>query len=199
MESLVFLLIMFLIGGVLQSLGQKSRERQRRGRLPTPDPSDDDERGESPKSILEAIREAMEAAERERQSGVPRPMPVPRRAPTSPTRPLPSEPAETDLFEEEAESLEEEPEIRSLEIEAPRTERVPISRDDEIEAVVQRRRQWAEQQARPMTPADHQAFDQKIRKPALPERVDPRDIRSTDIRQMILWHEILGKPKSLRD
>lgn len=195
MESLVFLLIMFLIGGVLQSLGQKNRNR--RGRTPIPEAEEDD--AERPKDILQAIREAMEAAERERASGIPRPMPQAPTYPRQQERPSPAPEADSDLFEEETTSLETEPEIRSLEIDLPPKQRPLIDRDEEIEAVVSQRIEAAELRDRPTTAADHQAFDAKIRRKAPQQAPSAEDVRHANLRQAVLWNEILGKPKSLRD
>lgn len=234
MESLVFIIIMFLVGGVLQSLGRKNR---RAGRTADPDEVGDDfddqldrQTSDRPKDILEAIREAMEAARREQESGLPRPMPGSQKPPLqSPatarpsartggkpqtpsrpfqtgTKPVRQPPAESsDLFDEEARSLETEPEVKSLEVDQVRPERPLINRDLEGEELVQRRIEWAQAHASPLTPEDHRRFDARIRPATTPSPARPTpqaelaEARHAKLRQMVIWQEILGKPKSLRD
>jgi hypothetical protein len=218
MDSLIFLVIMFLVGGVLQSLGKKNKEeRERRRRRASLDPAGEDE---GPQDILAAIREAMAAAEREKQAaGQPRRLPLPEyRSPTtqhpageyrSPTTQHPSTkpahprlpaPIDDEIFDEETESLEVEDDVRSLEDTSPRPERVVVDHDEGIDEVVQARIRWAEKLAKPSTPADHRAFDQRIRtKPLVVPPAESAVDRHARLRQMFVWHEILGKPKAMRD
>lgn len=99
---------------------------------------------------------------------------------------------------EEFESLETEPVVVSLETSGERALRVEVDHDDQVGAIVQRRRAVAEAHSRPHTRADHQRFDQKIRAappplaPTPPVRVRP------GMRQAFIWAEILGKPVSER-
>jgi len=99
---------------------------------------------------------------------------------------------------EEAESLEEEPVVTSLETTGVRAPRVEVDQDSQVEEITRRRLAAAEAHSRPTTRADHQRFDQRIRatsspaeKPAVPR---PRQ----SLRQALIWSEVLGKPVSER-
>jgi hypothetical protein len=110
-----------------------------------------------------------------------------------PDRSLP--PAEE---QEERDSLEVTPEVRSLEQESGRAVRAEVDQDDEAALVVEQRRQAAEAHLAPRTRAEHQAFDARLRaEPADKTAVAPS--RSQRLREAIIWREILGPPVSLRD
>jgi hypothetical protein len=101
---------------------------------------------------------------------------------------------------EETESLEVEPEVTSLETMPTRREREVFDQDEAAGAVIAERIKWAEEHAKPISPADHQAFDQRIRvAPAVAQAVpsEPAD-RHALLRKMVVWHEVLGRPKGLR-
>ncbi len=99
--------------------------------------------------------------------------------------------------EVEAVSREVLPEVRSLEDLSPRAERVVVDRDDAIEAIGAKRLEWAEARGRAQSRDDHRAFDARIRTPAVVAPAAPD--RMVELRRMIVWQEILGKPVSLRD
>jgi hypothetical protein len=98
---------------------------------------------------------------------------------------------------EERESLEVTPEVRSLERDPGRQARVEVDQDDEAERIVARRMAAAEAQGRPLTKADHRAFDQRIRQePA--DKTATRGYTARQLRDAVVWREILGPPVSLR-
>ncbi len=99
--------------------------------------------------------------------------------------------------EVEAVSREVLPDVRSLEDLSPRAERVVVDQDEAIEALGEKRLEWAEARARPLSREDHRAFDAKIRAPAVVAPAAPD--RRAELRRMIVWQEVLGKPVSLRD
>ena len=99
--------------------------------------------------------------------------------------------------EVEAVSREVLPEVRSLEDLSPRAERVVVDQDEAIEALEAKRAEWAEARARSHSREDHRAFDAKIRTPAVVAAAAPD--RRVELRRMIVWQEVLGKPVSLRD
>ena len=110
-----------------------------------------------------------------------------------PDRPLPA--AED---QEETESLEVTPVVRSLETEGDRGARAEVDQDDEAESIVARRLRAAESHLTPRSRADHRAFDAKIRQqPADKTAVAPTAARR--LRNAVVWREILGPPVSLRD
>jgi hypothetical protein len=97
---------------------------------------------------------------------------------------------------EEIESLEIEPEVRSIEVERPWREREEGDEDSTFDAVLRRR---AIEEARPMTAAGHRRFDQRIREPDAPDpQEEARAARLQRLRNAIVMNEVLGKPKGLR-
>jgi hypothetical protein len=98
---------------------------------------------------------------------------------------------------EERQSLESIPRVRSLETEPHRPERVRVDQDDDAERVVARRIADAEARSAPRTRADHHAFDQRIRQePA--DKTATRTLTRRQLRDAVVWREILGPPVSLR-
>lgn len=94
-------------------------------------------------------------------------------------------------------SLEAAPEGQSLEVDPARGERAVVDQDDEAERVVEQRLAAAEANLQPLSEADHQVFDQRIRQ----EPADQTAARAYTVRQLreaIVWREILGPPVSLR-
>jgi hypothetical protein len=94
-------------------------------------------------------------------------------------------------------SLEAATEGQSLEIEPARAERAVVDQDDEAERVVERRLAAAEANLKPLSEADHQVFDQRIRQePA--DQTATRGYSARQLREAVVWREILGPPVSLR-
>lgn len=94
-------------------------------------------------------------------------------------------------------SLEAAPEGQSLEVDPARGERAVVDQDDEVERVVQQRLAAAEANLQPLSEADHQVFDQRIRQePA--DQTAARAYTARQLREAIVWREILGPPVSLR-
>ena len=98
---------------------------------------------------------------------------------------------------EERESLEEEPQVVSLETEIRRPARVRVDRDEEAGEFEARRIQAAAARDHARTRADHAAFDQRIRQePA--EHTAKRGYTAQQLRDAVVWREILGPPVSER-
>jgi hypothetical protein len=98
---------------------------------------------------------------------------------------------------EERESLEVNPEVRSLERDSTRQARVEVDQDDEAERIVAQRIAAAEAQGKPLTKADHRAFDARIRQePA--DKTATKGYTTRQLRDAVVWREILGPPVSLR-
>lgn len=169
MGEILFLIVLFAVGGLLQAAGKRRRQAPRTNR-----PSTGLEPSDRSSGMLAEIQKAIE--EMKRANGL---------APVE------------DEGEEEAVSRDVEPEVRSLEDLTPRPERVVVDQDEAIEALAAKRLEWSESRSRPHTKADHRAFDSKIRmpEPTLPTGLD----RIAELRRMIVWQEVLGKPVSLRD
>ena len=99
---------------------------------------------------------------------------------------------------EERGSLEVTPDVQSLETDDPmRGTRAVVDQDDEAERVVEQRRAAAEANLTPLTEAEHQAFDQRIRQePA--DKTATHGYTTKQLREAVVWREILGPPVSMR-
>lgn len=99
---------------------------------------------------------------------------------------------------EERESLEREPEVVSLETEVRREPRRRVDHDDQAGNIEAGRIQAAAARDSARTKADHIAFDQRIRQePA--DHTAARAYTPQQLRDAMVWREILGPPVSLRD
>ncbi|HKT61926.1 MAG TPA: hypothetical protein VJQ46_17880 [Gemmatimonadales bacterium] len=86
-------------------------------------------------------------------------------------------------------------EARSLEVESG--EGAVSDLDDEAERVAEQRIAAAEANQRPLSEADHQAFEARIRQePA--DKTATRAYTARQLREAVVWREILGPPVSLR-
>ena len=94
-------------------------------------------------------------------------------------------------------SLEAEPQMQSLEGATDEGERAVVDQDDEVERLEQQRIAAAEANQRPLGNADHEAFERRIRQePA--DKTATRGYTARQLRQAMVWREILGPPVSLR-
>jgi hypothetical protein len=131
-------------------------------------------------------------------AGSPRQPPTARKPPTGKRPPISARRPAPLVASEEGGSLETASEVRSLEGEVRRPQRAEVDSDDEAEAIVAKRIAAAEANLRPLSAADHRAFDDRIRK-------EPADATATQLSSMrrlrdaVVWREILGPPVSLRD
>jgi hypothetical protein len=99
---------------------------------------------------------------------------------------------------EERQSLETDPQIVSLEGEVRRESRPRIDLDDEAEQIEARRIAAAASRDRESSKKDHAAFDQRIRQePA--DHTATQGYTAKQLRDAVVWREILGPPVSLRD
>jgi hypothetical protein len=86
---------------------------------------------------------------------------------------------------------------QSLELESVRGERAVEDLDDQAERVVEQRRAQAEANLQPLSETDHRVFDERIRQ----EPADQTAVRAYTLKQLrdaVVWREILGPPVSLR-
>ena len=98
---------------------------------------------------------------------------------------------------EERQSLESEPEIVSLEEEVRRPSRHEYTQDADAEQLVQRRITAAAARDTARSKADHVQFDERIRKePA--DQTSTRGYTAKQLRDAVVWREILGPPVSER-
>lgn len=99
---------------------------------------------------------------------------------------------------EDRRSLEIEPEIVSLEHEVRREARVRVDRDEEAGEFEARRIQAAAARDHARTKADHAAFDERIRQEVV-DHTATRAYTAQQLRDAIVWREILGPPVALRE
>jgi hypothetical protein len=110
--------------------------------------------------------------------------------------PIPVEGEEEDV--ENRESLERPERVVSLETEPQRRQRAEFDHDTEAEDIVRRRRTAARGRDRALNKTDHQAFDAKIRQePA--DHTAVRRYSPAQLREAVVWREILGPPVSERE
>jgi hypothetical protein len=97
----------------------------------------------------------------------------------------------------EGRSLETEPEVTSLETGFSRQGRRRVDQDDEAEGIEARRIKAAAARDVARSPADHAAFDNRIKQePA--EHTATKGYTAQQLRDAMVWREILGPPVSLR-
>ncbi len=134
-------------------------------------------------SRLEMVLRQFERALEEAETG-----PLGRHAPV----PLPQ-----DEDVEERASLESEPEVVSLEAEVRRPTRREYTQDADAEELVRKRISAAASRDNTRTKAEHLQFDQRIRQePA--EHTATAGFTAKQLRDAIVWREILGPPVSER-
>ena len=113
----------------------------------------------------------------------------PSRAPTPARLPTPAKPGKGESqARTEGQSLEQDP---------ARGEPPVEDLDDEAERVVQQRMAAAEANLRPLSEADHRVFEEQIRQVPT-DRAVGRGYTSKQLREAVVWREILGPPVSLR-
>jgi hypothetical protein len=120
-------------------------------------------------------------------------LPVPRRS----SAPPPEAGEEEDV--EERESLEEPERVVSLETEVVRPQRQRHSQDSEAESIVRRRIEGAQSRDRALSKADHRAFDARVRQEPADHTAVARRYTPAQLRDAIVWREILGPPVSERE
>ncbi|HSM16021.1 MAG TPA: hypothetical protein VK845_03350 [Gemmatimonadales bacterium] len=104
-------------------------------------------------------------------------------------------------------AAEEVEDLEVLDLPVDRGERTPVVReiravvdhDEEAEALIKSRLAVFDEHNRPRSMADHRAFDARIRPaPAAVLKKTPR-FTARQIRQAVIWREIIGPPHALRD
>ena len=107
------------------------------------------------------------------------------------------EPLPDDEDVEERQTLESEPEIVSLEQEVRRPSRREFTQDADVEQLVLRRITAAATRDTARSKADHVQFDERLRKePA--DQTSTRGYTAKQLRDAVVWREILGPPVSER-
>ena len=120
-------------------------------------------------------------------------------AQSEPARRPPVPPLPDDEDVEERESLEEPERVVSLETEVHRPARVRYDQDSGAEDLVRRRIAAAEARSGSITRADHKRFDARIRQEPADHTAVRRGYSPAQLRDAIVWREILGPPVAERD
>ena len=144
--------------------------------------------------MLRELERNLEQVAEGQSGGGPRP-PLPRR---SVTVRLPSPPAAEEEDVEERESLEAPEQVVSLEADVQRGPRVVYDQDSEAETIVRRRIEAARGRDRALSKSDHMAFDAQVRQ-EVADHTATRRYTPAQLRDAIVWREILGRPVSDRD
>ena len=110
--------------------------------------------------------------------------------------PVPALPDDEDV--EERDSLEVPERVVSLETEVKRPQRAEYDQDSGAEELVRRRIAAAEARSGPLRKADHKAFDARIRQEPS-DHTAVRRYTPAQLRDAIVWREILGPPVSERE
>lgn len=193
------LLLLALLWAVFNAMTRRKPDGRQGGRArPLPDarpPATGDatqREGSRLESLLRDLEQAMEQA----QGAAPRP-PAPAPAAGRLGRPADRPLAGAEEVEER-DSLETEPVVVSLDQAVARPQRPHLSQDEGAGALVARRIANAEARSGPLTRADHRRFDQEIRaQPA--DATAVRVPTPAELRQAVVWRELLGPPLALRD
>jgi len=185
---------------LLFNLISQGKGRTRTAPRPTPQPRPSgapdptQQEGSRLERMLRELERSLEGVA-ERQSGGGSRLPSPQR-PTAVRLPPMTAAEEEDI--EERESLEEPERVVSLETEVWRPERAAYDQDTEAEATVQRRIEAARARDRALGKADHKAFDAKIRQ-EVADHTAVRRYTPAQLRDAVVWREILGPPVSERE
>lgn len=99
---------------------------------------------------------------------------------------------------EDRTSLEEPEQVVSLEHEVVRAPRQQVDYDEAAEGIERRRIEAAAARSGELTKADHMRFDNRIREEPADHTAVPK-YTPAQLRDAIVWREILGPPVSERD
>lgn len=219
-EGLVVLAVIYFILNLLSRAGKKSR--------PSTAPIQEKPAAATPTPVeavsLESILRQIEAVKRQKAQGpvAARLQVAPRAEPRFKPRSLPprmgevaqdargplgrvsstgldsaEEVEDRTSLDDEGQQVEER-RLQNIEVFTDRPERIVQNRDEEAEAIAQRRIKFAEARNRPHAAVDHQSFDQGIRAPAEPVAVRQR-LSAQGLREALVWREILGPPRSMQE
>lgn len=174
----------------LMTKGKEKRPQPRARPLP-PTPDASQQEGSRLETMLRELQRALEES-----AGVEQPRTLSFPGPERPRRQARlALPGDEDI--EDRETLEAEPEVVSLETDVRRAPRRRVDQDEGAEDIEAQRIQAAAARDRATTKVDHAAFDKRIRQ----EPADKTATRYTarQLRDAMVWREILGRPVSMRD
>jgi hypothetical protein len=183
LQGIIIFAVVWFVVGLLSKAGKKEqrpppvpRQRPR----PTPLPLGLDPTQQEGSRLELVLRQVQRALEEAGQQGSP---------------PVRSRPSYEEV--EEGRSLEEEPEVVSLETGVSRPGRRRVDQDDEAEQFEARRIKAAAARDVARSPIVHTALDDRIQQePA--DHTAVRGYTPKQLRDAIVWREILGPPVSLR-
>jgi hypothetical protein len=194
------LLVLGLVWLFFNLIGQSRTRTSSRGTPPrTPQPRSSgggdptQQEGSRLERLLRDLERNLEQVA-ERQSGGGARLPLPRRPASGIPAPQTTEAEDV----EERGSLEEPEQVVSLETDVQRGSRAVYDQDTEAEAVAQRRIEAARARDRALIKSDHSAFDARIRQ-EVADHTAVRRYTPAQLRDAIVWREILGPPVSERE
>jgi hypothetical protein len=197
------LLVLGLVWLLFNLIGQSRSRTASRGSPPRPTPQPRSPGGVDPtqqegsrlERLLRELERNLEQVA-DRQSGGPPRLPQPQRPTAGRTAPPATAEEEEDV--EERESLEQPEQVVSLETDVARGQRTVYDQDTEAEAIVQRRIEAARSRDRALSRSDHTAFDARVRQ-EVADHTAVRRYTPAQLRDAIVWREILGRPVSERE
>jgi hypothetical protein len=192
--GLVVLGVVWLLFSLLGRARGESQPRPRPGpQAPQPRPHLPTARDPSPGDATQREGSRLEQLLRQLERNLDQAAGGQGRAPARLPVPLPD-----DEDVEERGSLEEPENVVSLETEVKRPARARYNQDSGAEDLVRRRIAAAESRSGALTRADHKTFDARIRQePA--DHTAVRRYTPAQLRNAIVWREILGPPVSERN
>ncbi len=110
-----------------------------------------------------------------------------------------AEPDDGEEIEEERESLETTPETVSLETPYRRPARKTVDYDEAANQLAAKRLAAVQARSGPQTVAGHRQFDERIRQEPADHTAVKRRYTGQQLRDAVVWREILGPPTALRD
>jgi hypothetical protein len=195
------LLVLGLVWLFFNLIGQSRSRTPSRGSPPRPTPQPRPPGGIDPtqqegsrlERLLRELERNLEQVAERQSGGAPR---IPSPQPTVERIPTPATAEEEDV--EERESLEEPEQVVSLETNVGREQRRVYDQDTEAEAIVRRRIEAARSRDRALGKSDHSAFDARVRQ-EVADHTAVRRYTPAQLRDAIVWREILGRPVSDRE
>jgi hypothetical protein len=197
-EGLIVLGVIYFIVSQVQKAGKRGG----RPAIQPPDrqpPSASGSAREEQRLSLDTILKEIERVKRQKQLEQPEPARPPLLSSRPAAKPMVASragpPQRPEVIQDERGPLGR---VAKTRLESAGDVEVRISADEQAEGVVQQRLREVAARNRPLAEADHQAFDQQVRAGEGPPGATRR-YTADQLRQALVWREILGPPKALEE